>query len=82
MWGPGLAESDAVTFFAVLPVSNCSKFRIYCDYFENKAETKKMVGGNIDLLDELFIAHRWEPIPQSREIKNSFPFKNYTFLKN
>ena len=21
MWGPGLAESDAVTFFAVLPVS-------------------------------------------------------------
>ena len=32
---------------------NCPKLRIFCDYFENKAETKKMQEGNLDSLDEV-----------------------------
>ena len=57
MWGPGLAEWDAVTFFALLPVSwlpedkTTRNFRIFSSWFQyfpsviyNSRESKMGVG--------------------------------------
>ena len=36
--------------------------RVFCDYFQNKAETKKMHGGNLDPLDELLVRLKWDTL--------------------